>query len=87
MLSIGFNRYDYINCVYFRMYNVSDSVYLLLYFDVVLIASKSKSKIFSLKTTLNSEFEMKDLGHASKVLSMDISRNCKSGNAFYKNLV
>ena len=41
-------------------------IYLLLYVDDMLIASRSRSAIDSLKKTLSSEFEMKDLGEAKK---------------------
>ena len=41
-----------------------DIIYLLLYIDDMLIASKSMSKISELKMELSKEFEMKDLGNA-----------------------
>ena len=37
----------------------------------MLIASKSRSAIDKLKKELSSEFEMKDLGEAKKVLGME----------------
>jgi len=43
-----------------------------LYVDDMIIASKSKSVIDKLKKDLSSEFEMKDLGEAKKVLGMEI---------------
>jgi len=43
------------------------------------IASKSRSAINKLKKDLSFEFEMKDLGEAKKVLSMEIERDWKSG--------
>ena len=53
-------------------------IYLLLYVDDMLIASKSRSAIDKLKKELSSEFEMKDLGKAKKVLGMKIERDRKS---------
>ena len=53
--------------------------YLLLYVDDMLIASKSRSAIDTLKKDLSSEFEMKDLGEAKKVLGMKIERDRRSG--------
>ncbi|KAG8484503.1 hypothetical protein CXB51_023752 [Gossypium anomalum] len=50
-------------------------IYLLLYVDDMLIASKSKVEIERLKTQLNLEFEMKDLGEAKKILGMEIWRD------------
>ena len=43
-------------------------IYLLLYVDDMLIASKSRSVIDKLKKGLSYEFEMKDLGEVKKVL-------------------
>ena len=39
-------------------------IYLLLYVDDMLIASRFRSGIDALKRDLSSEFEMKDLGEA-----------------------
>ena len=44
----------------------------------MLIASKSRSAIDTLKKDLSSEFEMKDLGEAKKVLGMEITRDRRS---------
>jgi ATP-binding cassette subfamily B (MDR/TAP) protein 1 len=48
----------------------------------MLIAAKSKREITTLKAQLNSEFEMKDLGAAKKILGMKITRDKKSGLLF-----
>ena len=53
--------------------------YFLLYVDNMLIASKSKNEIEKLKTQLNQEFEMKDLGEAKKILGMEICRDRACG--------
>ena len=45
----------------------------------MLIASKSKVEIERLKTQLNLEFEMKDLGEAKKILGMEICRDRAHG--------
>jgi len=52
-------------------------IYLLLYVNDMLIASKSRSVINKLKKNLSSEFEMKDLGKGNKVLGMKIERDRK----------
>ena len=44
----------------------------------MLIASKSRSTINKLKKDLSSEFEMKDLGEAKKVLGIEIERDRRS---------
>jgi hypothetical protein len=48
---------------------------MLLYVDDILIAGKSKSTIAETKAMLKSEFEMKDLGAAKRLLGMDIRRD------------
>ena len=54
-------------------------IYLLMYVDDMLIASKSRSAIDKLKKDLSSEFEIKDLGEVKKVPDMEIERNRKGG--------
>ena len=43
----------------------------------MLIASKDRNEINKLKMLLKSEFEMKDLGEAKKILGMKIERDRK----------
>ena len=50
-------------------------MYLLLYVNDMLIASKSKEEIIIVKEQLNSEFEMNDLGATKKILGMEIMRD------------
>ncbi|KAH9669399.1 Integrase catalytic domain-containing protein [Citrus sinensis] len=71
------NKFDH--CVYFRKLQEGSFIYLLLYVDDMLIASKSKDKIEKLKTQLNQEFEMKDLGEVKKILGMEICRDRARG--------
>jgi hypothetical protein len=78
MISHGFKRSDYDSCVYLKTVNGS-AIYLLLYVDDMLIAAKDKSEIAKLKEQLNLEFEMKDLGVARKILSVEIIRDIKFG--------
>ncbi|WVZ89612.1 hypothetical protein U9M48_035991 [Paspalum notatum var. saurae] len=56
---------------------------MLLYVDDMLIAAKSKVDIANLKAQLSSEFEMKDLGAAKKILGMEISRDNAVGSLMY----
>jgi len=58
--------------VYYNKLFGGEYIYLLLYVDYMLIASKSRFTIDKLKKDLSSEFEMKDLGEAKKVLGMEI---------------
>jgi len=66
-------------CVYYNKLPRGEYIYLLLYVDDMLIASKYRSAIDKLKKDLSSEFEMKDLGKAKKVLDMEIERDRRSG--------
>ena len=54
-------------------------MYLLLYFNDMLIAAKSKEEITIVKEQLNSEFEMNDLGATKKILGMEILRDIVAG--------
>jgi len=83
MIAQGCTRSRYDNCVYFRQYSDGSFFYLLLYVDDILIASKDKSLISKLKSQLSEEFEMKDLGAAKKILSMEIQRDRKAGKLYW----
>ena len=61
--------------MYFRKLQEESFIYLLLHVDDMEIASKSKDEIEKLKTQLNQEFKMKDLGEAKKILGMEICRD------------
>ena len=73
VLGIGFIRSQYDNYFYFILSNVP--IYLLLYVDDIMLISKSKSKISELKQMLNTNFDIKDLGPANKILGMTIERD------------
>ncbi|GJY73682.1 retrotransposon protein, putative, ty1-copia subclass [Tanacetum coccineum] len=75
MLSNGFKRSFYDNCVYYRSYAPGKYIYLLLYVDDMLIACKSKAEIGSTNSFLKKEFDMKELGEAKKILGMEIIRD------------
>lgn len=50
-------------------------MYLVLYVVDMLLAIYDKSEIETIKLKLKSEFDMKDLGAAKKILGMHIERN------------
>ncbi|KAL3821238.1 hypothetical protein ACJIZ3_007143 [Penstemon smallii] len=75
----NFTRSNFDHCVYFRKLKDGTFIYLLLYVDDMLIASKSSVEIAKLKAQLQNEFEMKDLGEAKKILGMEITRERSTG--------
>ena len=54
----------------------------MTYILVMLIAAKSKKEITTLKKLLSSEFDMKNLSVAKKILGMEITRDRTSGLLF-----
>ena len=73
---------NYDCCVYFKLLEDDHYIYLLLYVDDMLIACKWREEKEKLKVTLNSEFDMKDLGNAKKILGVKIKRNRIKGEIF-----
>ncbi|CAM8981809.1 unnamed protein product [Rhodiola kirilowii] len=83
MITQGYCRSSYDCCIYVsKDQSGGTRVYLLLYVDDMLIANKSMKKIEKLKNQLSSEFEMKNLGPAQKILGMQIMRDMKKGYLF-----
>ncbi|KAH9762947.1 hypothetical protein KPL70_001004 [Citrus sinensis] len=82
MISHGYCRSQYDSCVYFKTLSSEDRIYLLLNVDDMLIACKKKEEIERLKMELNTAFEMKDLGTATRILGMQIVRNRSKGTLF-----
>jgi len=74
-----YTRSHYDPCAYYNKLPRGEYIYLLLYVDDMLIASKSRSVIDKLKKDLSFEFEMKDLSEANKVVGMEIERDRRSG--------
>nr|GEV81329.1 retrotransposon protein, putative, Ty1-copia subclass [Tanacetum cinerariifolium] len=75
MLSNGFKRSSYDNCVYYRSYALGEYINLLLYVDDMLIACKSKVEIGSTKSLLKKEFDMKELREAKRIHGMEIVKD------------
>lgn len=76
--SIGFKKSNFDACLYY-LFEGNDSVFVLLYVDDMLLISNSMHRINMLKRELSSEFDMKDLGSAKRILGMHIDRNRKQG--------
>ena len=79
MIGQNYTRSNFDHCVYFRKLQDGSFIYLLLYVDDMLIASRNKGEICRLKAQLSKEFEMKDLGEAKKILGMEIARDRQRG--------
>lgn len=77
--SQGFERSFYDSCAYIKSYGDGELIYLLLYVDDMLVAAKDMKEVKKLKEILSSEFDMKDLGAAKRILEMDISRDREKG--------
>jgi len=82
MITQGYTHSRYDNYVYFRRHSDGFFIYLLLYVDDMLIASKDKSFTSKLKSQLSEKFEMKDLGAAKKILGMEIQMDRKAGKLY-----
>jgi hypothetical protein len=82
MIKQGFFRSSYDSYVYIQKLHGGDYIYLLLYVDDMLIASKIKVEIDMLKFKLGKEFEAKNLGAAKKILGMEIIREQKNWKLF-----
>jgi hypothetical protein len=65
------------NCVYAKFKN-GKYVFLILYVDDILLASKDVSQLRETTKFLSSNFDMKDLGEASYVLGIEIRRDIKN---------
>jgi hypothetical protein len=74
----GLTNSSYDSCVYFKKCDDGSILYLLLYVDDMLIAAKDMGEVQKVKDQLSSEFDMKDLGAAKKILGMEIIRDRKA---------
>ena len=72
-----YTRSYYNSYMYYNKLPNEEYIYLLLYADDMLIASKSRSAIDNLKKELSSEIEMKDLCEVKKMLDMEIEGDRK----------
>jgi hypothetical protein len=74
LLRLGFSRCRFDSCVYVLKRKKQCILYILIYVDDILLASSSKEEIKFFKEKLNTEFKMKDLGPAKRIMGMDIIR-------------
>ena len=79
MIKNGFEKSEYDLCVYFKKTQDDEYIYLLLYVDDILLVSRKIEDINEVKKMLKTQFDMKDLGPAKRILGMDIERNRTGG--------
>ena len=72
MVKHDYTRSQFDHCVYFCKFQDGSMIYLFLYVNDMLLASKSKVEIDRLKAQLSQKFEMKDLGEAKKIMGTKI---------------
>ena len=77
MIMEGFHRSKFDSCVYFKKTIDGSFICLLIYVDDMLIICKNMVDINQLKEAFKSEFEMKDLRAAKRILGIDILRDKK----------
>lgn len=74
IMAQGFIRSQSDTCLYTK-HNGHTKTYVLLYVDDVLFFSNNNDEIFALKSLLNKEFKMKDLGLVSNFLGIKVSQD------------
>src|SRR3954469_25187831 len=93
MARISFIRSQFDHCVYFIFLPGNSFVILLLYVGDILIASNNVEDVKRVKAKLNKEFDMKDLGVASRIIGIDIRRDrkqsklCLSQEAYLRKIL
>ena len=75
MVEHGYDRSSSDYCVFVKKFSDGEFIILLLYVDDMLIVGRDTNKIDKLKKELSKSFEMKDLGPASQILGINISRD------------
>ena len=73
MIGQKYTRSQFDHCVYLHRLSDGSYIYLLLYFDDMLVTCKIKAEIERLKTQLSLEFEMMNFGAVKKILGMEIA--------------
>lgn len=75
MVEHGYDKTTFDHCVFVKKFSDGGFIILLLYMDDMLIVGRDTNKIDKLKKELSKSFEMKDLGPASQILGINISRD------------
>lgn len=72
VVQIGYMWSEYDSCIYFRDLDNGSFILLMLYVEDMLIGTKNIKDINDLKSKLNEESDMKDLGATKRILGMEI---------------
>ena len=75
MVSHGFVKSEYDHCVYINKVTKGTYIYLLLYVDDKLVASRDAVEIMKVKQVLSGRFEMNDLDPARRISGTNIERD------------
>ena len=67
IMSLGYNRLSSYHCAYYKRFEDNDFIILLLYVDDMLVEDPNKDRVQELKAQLAREFEIKDLGPATRI--------------------
>lgn len=87
MNSIGYRRINFDNYVYLNGKSGRNHIILLLYVDDTLLAGKEMKRIEALKHQLRSEFEIKVMRNAWKILGINIIRRKQQGEVILTHTV
>lgn len=68
---LGFHRSEYDNCLYTK-FDSTESIYILVFVDDILICGKNKQEIINVKNKLSSKFKMKDMGKIKNYIGIDV---------------
>lgn len=71
----AFQRNNFDFCVYFKKFEDQSLIYLIIYVNDILIATKYQSEIKKLKEMLGAEFDINDLGPVKKILRMNSQKD------------
>lgn len=74
MKKLEYERSKFDSCVYKRKEDTPNQVYRMLYVDDILLASQDRLELDKLKEELKKEFQMKDLGDATRIIEIDKTR-------------
>lgn len=73
LVNMGLQRSEVDQCLYYKV-TEGESIYIAIYVDDILLFCNNMDTLAVIKKTLGDKFKMKDMGEASSVLGMRITR-------------